>query len=82
MRTIGRRPLFFSAIGVICLVLVPFTPGELRWVPWAMAGLSGLWTVLFGAEDLLRPAGPRAGKQSVPEYTTESPFGPPPPPGA
>ena len=32
-----QRAVFFLAAGIICLVLVPVTPGELRLVPELLA---------------------------------------------
>jgi hypothetical protein len=82
-RTIGRQALFFAGIVVICLLVVPFTPSELRWVVWATAGLAGLWAILFAIEDLLRPTWTpqsRRASETAP-LAPESPFGPPPRPG-
>ena len=82
-RTIGRQALFFAGIVVICLLVVPFTPSELRWVVWATAGLAGLWAILFTIEDLLRPTRTpksRRASETAP-LAPESPFGPPPRPG-
>ena len=82
-RTIGRQALFFAGIVVICLLLVPFAPSELRWVVWATAGLAGFWAILFAIEDLLRPITTpksRSSSETTP-LAPESPFGPPPPPG-
>ncbi len=81
-RTIGRRSLFFGAIAVVCVLLVPFTPGELRWVDWSAACLGGFWALLFAIEDSLRPGEPGKPKDSAASIPqTESPFGPPPRPG-
>ena len=49
--TIGRRPLFFLALGVICLLLIPPTPAEFRWLNLAMAGLALFWAAAFTLED-------------------------------
>jgi hypothetical protein len=50
---IGRRALFFATLCVICLVLVPATPSEFRWLNYAMAGLALFWSLAFALEDLL-----------------------------
>jgi len=49
---IGRRPLFFACVGVACLILLPFTPAEFRWLNVAMAILAGFWTLALALEDL------------------------------
>jgi hypothetical protein len=49
---IGRRPLFFGTVGVVCLLLLPLTPAEFRWVNIAMAVLAGFWTIALALEDL------------------------------
>jgi hypothetical protein len=92
MGRIGRRPVFFGAIVVICLVLVPWTPTELRWVPWSMAGLAAFWMVMVALDDLFAPVRPRrraadrliragaisSGRERM---AGSSPFEPPPGPG-
>ncbi len=50
--TIGGRPLFFAALCVICLVLVPVTPAEFRWVNYVMAGLALFWAILLAIEEI------------------------------
>jgi hypothetical protein len=50
---IGRRPLFFAALCVVCLVILPFTPAEYRWVNLSMAGLALFWAIAIGLEDIL-----------------------------
>jgi hypothetical protein len=52
--TVGRRPLFFLAVALVCLALVPATPGEFRWVNLAMAGLALFWCVMLAGEELAR----------------------------
>jgi hypothetical protein len=54
-RTIGRRPLFFGTMAVLCALLVPPTPPEFRWVAWFAAGLSLFWAIMTAAEDLSTP---------------------------
>jgi intracellular septation protein A len=56
---LGRRPVFFFVLTVICLVLVAPTPAEFRWVNYSMAGLAGLWAVLMAIESLTRGRGER-----------------------
>lgn len=48
---IGRRPLFFSALAAICLLLLEPTPAEYRWVNLFAAGLAMLWAVLLFLEE-------------------------------
>lgn len=50
--TVGRRPLFFFALGLICLLLVPLTPSEFRWVNYSMFGLALFWTIALGLEEI------------------------------
>ncbi|MFL5797937.1 MAG: hypothetical protein ACJ77A_08395 [Actinomycetota bacterium] len=52
--TLGRRPLFFLVVALVCLVLVPATPTEFRWVNLAMAGLAVFWCLMLAGEDLAR----------------------------
>ncbi len=49
---IGRRPLFFALLALICLTLIPPTPLELRWVCLSMASLALFWSVLLAIEEL------------------------------
>ena len=49
----GRRPLFFGATCLICLLLIPATPAEFRWVNYVAAGLAAFWAVMMGIEVLL-----------------------------
>jgi hypothetical protein len=49
---IGRRPVFFAIVAMVCLVLLPVTPSEFRWVNIAMAGLAAFWAVALAIEDL------------------------------
>ena len=49
---IGRRPPFFLALCIICLVLVPFTPAEFRWVNVSMGALALFWAILLAIEDI------------------------------
>jgi hypothetical protein len=47
---IGRRSLFFLATALVCLLMIPPTPNEFRWVNLAMAGLASFWCVLLTIE--------------------------------
>ena len=49
---IGRRPLFFAVVALVCVVLLPATPAEFRWVNVSMALLAGFWTIALALEDL------------------------------
>jgi hypothetical protein len=49
---IGRRPVFFLAVAIVCLVLIPATPSEFRWVNISMALLAAFWTIALAVEDL------------------------------
>lgn len=46
----GRRPLFFTAVALVCAVLTPATPAEFRWVNYSAAGLALFWAVLLTIE--------------------------------
>jgi len=48
---LGRRPLFFLGVGVVCLVLIPASPSAYRWLNVAMAALSFFWCVLLSIEE-------------------------------
>jgi hypothetical protein len=50
---IGRRSLFFLGVAGVCLLLLPPTPDEFRWVNVAMACLAVFWAVLLGIESIL-----------------------------
>ena len=60
---IGRRPLFFAALAVICLVMLEPTPAEYRWVNLFAAGLALFWAVMLFLEErsLVRWMSPRNG---------------------
>ena len=49
MRT-GRRPLFFTVVALVCIVLTPATPAEFRWVNYLTTGLAAFWAVLLALE--------------------------------
>ena len=48
----SRRALFFFAVAVVFLLMIPPTPLEFRWMNLAMAGLALFWAALLGIEDL------------------------------
>ncbi len=50
---IGRRTLFFLGVMATCLLMIPATPAEFRWVNDAMAGLALFWGLATGLEDLV-----------------------------
>lgn len=78
MRTLfGRRTLFFLAVTAACLALVLPTPSEFRWVPWSCVTLGGIWAILLGIEDLVRPGSTR--RESRPPFV-DHPLQPPPRP--
>jgi hypothetical protein len=49
--TLGRRPLFFLAVGVVSLLLFIPTPSDFRWVNIVMASIALFWFVLLGIEE-------------------------------
>lgn len=48
----SRRTLFFLAVAVVFLLMIPPTPLEFRWLNLAMAGLALFWAALLGIEDV------------------------------
>jgi hypothetical protein len=50
---LGRRPLFFLATALVCILMIPPTPNEFRWVNVSTAGLALFWAVLVGIEDVV-----------------------------
>jgi hypothetical protein len=48
---IGRRPAFFAALALICLLLFVPTPATYRWVNLFAAGLALFWGVLLFLEE-------------------------------
>ena len=48
----SRRALFFLAVAVVFLLMIPPPPLECRWLNLAMAGLALFWAALLGIEDL------------------------------
>lgn len=80
-RYVGRRSAFFFVLALICVLTVPATPPELRWVAWAPAGLAVFWGVLFFLEHVtVRGIGtpePRFEHRAA-DRPPELPFQPPP----
>ncbi len=50
---IGRRSSFFLATTLVCVLMIPPTPNEFRWVNLMMAGLALFWAVLLGIESVV-----------------------------
>jgi ABC-type transport system involved in cytochrome c biogenesis permease component len=62
----SRRALFFLAVAVVFLLMIPPTPLEFRWLNLAMAGLALFWAALLGIEDLAsRRRTPRDGASAA-----------------
>lgn len=72
--------MFFAAMAVICALLVPAMPSEFRWVAWFSAALGAFWAVAMALEDVVTPGKPRPRRPGP--VRPQTPFGPPPPPGA
>jgi ABC-type transport system involved in cytochrome c biogenesis permease component len=49
---ISRRALFFLAVALVFVLMVPPTPPEFRWLNLVMAGLALFWAALLAIEDL------------------------------
>ena len=81
-RGIGRRPIFFFVLAVVSLALYYPTPSDFRWVCVFTASLAAFWTVALALEDLTAPGGPPRPAPGPPTAASETPFGPPPPPGS
>jgi hypothetical protein len=63
---LSRRPLFFLAVAIIAVVLIPMNLPEFRLVNYVMIGLAGFWAVILGLEDLFGPGRrPRRGGPHV-----------------
>jgi hypothetical protein len=54
----ARRSVFFAVAAAICLVLVPLSDRELRWVPIATAVAYGLFAVLSSLDAISRARAP------------------------
>jgi hypothetical protein len=52
VRSVGRRPVFFFVVALVCLALVPAMPAEFRWVDYTMIGIAMFWAVLMAIEAL------------------------------
>jgi hypothetical protein len=50
---LSRRSLFFLVVVGTVLLLLPATPGALRWVNLGMAALALFWFSLLAVEDLI-----------------------------
>lgn len=48
---VGRRPLFFGALALICLLMLVPTPREFRWVNVSMAALALFWALALLLEE-------------------------------
>ena len=81
-RTIGRRALFFAAVAMLSLLLYYPTPQDFRWVCLFCTALGGFWAVALALEDLTGPSAPPGSRPAERAAESESPFAPPPPPGA
>jgi hypothetical protein len=78
-RTIGQRAIFFWVAALVCVLLVPASPSEFRWVVWDTAALGFFWALVLTVEDLLGPGG--AVGDRIERDSSGSPFAPPPRPG-
>jgi hypothetical protein len=73
---IGRRPLFFTALALLSLLLLEPTPAHLRWVNLGSAALAMFWAVALFLEDrsMLRSRpGPGPGPEPEPVEHPEPP---------
>jgi hypothetical protein len=72
---IGRRPLFFTALAVLSLLLLEPTPAHLRWVNLGSAALAMFWAVALFLEDRSmlrsRPGPVEHPEQRSPNATAE-----------
>jgi hypothetical protein len=48
---IGRRPLFFAALALLCLIMLEPTPAQYRWVNLFGAGLALFWAIMLYLEE-------------------------------
>jgi hypothetical protein len=67
---IGRRPTFFAALALLCLLMYVPTPAAYRWVNLFAGGLALFWGVLLFLEErsVLRFAPPSEKGRRKPEY--------------
>ena len=49
----NRRVTFFAGAAVLCILLIPVAPADLRWVPEAVAAVYVVLAGLTGLEDWL-----------------------------
>jgi len=49
---IGRRPLAFLVVAIVCLLLVPLTPEAYRMVNVVMIAVSLFWFVMLSIEEI------------------------------
>jgi hypothetical protein len=78
---IGRRPLFFALLALICVIMLEPTPAEYRWVNLFAAGLASFWAVmLFLEERSLVRWSPGARDAAEERKRRPPPPGPPPTP--
>jgi uncharacterized membrane protein YeiB len=51
---LDRRAVFFAIAGLVCLLLVPVTPNDLRWVGFTMAVTFAVLATASLLDDLSR----------------------------
>lgn len=51
MKRIGRRPLFFGAVTLVCVLMLAVMPSDLRYVDVWAGCLAAFWAVLLYFED-------------------------------
>ena len=54
MTGLDRRAVFFAVAGLVCLLLVPATPDNLRWVGWLLAVTFAVLSAASLLDDLAR----------------------------
>jgi hypothetical protein len=47
----SRRVVFFAGAALLCALLVPVSPADLRWVPMAVSAVYLVLAALTGLED-------------------------------
>jgi len=73
---VSRRAAFFLAVALTCLLLLPPTPSDLRWINLSMAALASFWCLMFAGEDIARQRGAeraRRGRSPVGESGSVAP---------